>query len=133
MNETMKILEMIEKGTISPEEGAKLLASLEKETVTAEVYSSNTKMNASKKAMLMFKIFVRSADGDKINVQIPLEFAKIAMKTQNINAIVNNKKMNDLDIDLDWEMIEQLIHQGVTGKLVDIETKDGDIVLISIE
>jgi hypothetical protein len=133
MNETMKILEMIEKGTISPEEGAKLLASLEKETVTAEVYSSDTKMNASKKAMLMFKIFVRSADGDKINVQIPLEFAKIAMKTQNINAIVNNKKMNDLDIDLDWEMIEQLIHQGVTGKLVDIETKDGDIVLISIE
>jgi len=133
MNETMKILEMIEKGTISPEEGAKLLASLEKETVTAEVYTPEKKMNASKKAMLMFKVFIRTNDGDKVNVQIPLEFAKIAMKTQNINAIISNKKINDLDIDLDWEMIEQLIHQGVTGKLVDIETKDGDIVLISIE
>ena len=133
MNEKMKILEMIEKGTITPEEGAKLLASIEKETVTAEIYTPERKMNASKKAMMMFKVFVRTHDGDKVNVQIPLEFAKIAMKSQNINAIINNKKISDLDIDIDWEMIEQLISQGVTGKLVDIETKDGDIVLVSIE
>lgn len=133
MNEKMKILEMIENGTISPDEGAKLLASIEKDSVNAEINPPQKQVRASRKAMMMFKIYIRSNDGDKVNIQIPLEFAKIAMKSQNIGAMINNKKMNNLDLDIDWEMIEQLIAQGVTGKLVDIESADGDIVLISIE
>ena len=128
MNEKMKILEMVEKGQISPEEAAKLLKALDTPFLTPEVTKEK------KKTLRMFKVYVLSNDGDKVNIQIPLEFAKIAMAKGNGKTIVfNNSKLGNLAIDLDWDMIQDLIEQGATGNLVDIETNDGDIVKISIE
>ncbi len=129
MNEKMKILEMVENGQISPEEAAKLLKALD------TPFNSPTAPKAPKKQTLrMFKVYVLSHDGDKVNVQIPLEFAKLAMaKGAGKNIVFNNSKLGNLDIDLDWDMIQDLIEQGATGNLVDIETNDGDIVKVSIE
>lgn len=129
MNEKMKILEMVEQGQISPEEAAKLLKALD----TAETHAPVTTPKRAK-TLRMFKVYVLSHDGDKVNIQIPLEFAKLAMaKGNGKNIVFNNSKLGNLDIDLDWDMIQDLIEQGATGNLVDIETNDGDIVKISIE
>lgn len=128
MNEKMKILDMVEKGQITPEEAAKLLKAMDTPFMSPEVKPGKAK------TLRMFKIYVLSHDGDKVNVQIPLEFAKIALaKGTGKNIVLNNSKLGNLDIDLDWDMIQDLIEQGATGNLVDIETNDGDIVKISIE
>ncbi len=122
--EKLKILDMIENGTISPKEGSELLKAIDEQP---------TKDIATKKeAFKMFKIRILSADGDKVNVQIPLEFAKIALRNKRGIPKLGDK-LDKLDVDLDFDQILDMIESGTRGKIVDIQSGDGDIVEIVIE
>ena len=122
MNDKLRILEMIENKTITAAEGAELLKALDK---TEETTVSRPK----KQAFKMFKIKVISGDGDKVNVQIPIEFAKVALSSGKGFMKVDQIEGLDLDVDAILDMIDS----GVLGKIVDIESADGDIVEIVIE
>jgi hypothetical protein len=126
MNEKMKILEMVENGTLTPDEAAKLLSAVEESQAI-------TVKQPSKRFSQMFKIQIKTNDGDKVNVQIPLEFAKIALRSQKHNILLSHTKLNDMNMDIDWDLIIKMIDEGVIGELVNIETADGDIVRIVIE
>lgn len=122
MDDKLRILEMIENKTITAAEGAELFKALDKNEV-----KSVTKQK--KNAFKMFKIKVLSADGDKVNVQIPIEFAKIALSSEK-----GFMKMDKIEgLDLDVEQLLGMIDSGMLGKIVDIESADGDIVEIVIE
>ncbi len=122
--EKLKILEMIEQGTISPQEGSELLKAVE-DTPSKDIAPK-------KEAFKMFKIRILSNDGDKVNIQIPLEFAKIALKNKKGIPKLNDK-LNHMDVDLDFDQIVDMIEAGTRGKIVDIQSNDGDIVEIVIE
>jgi DUF4097 and DUF4098 domain-containing protein YvlB len=122
MNDKLRILEMIENKTITAAEGAELLKALDKNEEKAVIRPKND-------AFKMFKIKVLSADGDKVNVQIPVEFAKIALKSGKGFMKVDQIE----DLNLDFDQIIEMIERGVDGKLVDIESADGDFVEIVIE
>ena len=126
MNEKMKILEMVENGTLTPDEAAKLLSAVEESQAI-------TVTQPTKRFSQMFKIQIKTNDGDKVNVQIPLEFAKIALRSQKHNILLSHTKLNDMNMDIDWDLIIKMIDEGVIGELVNIETADGDIVRIVIE
>ena len=122
MNDKLRILEMIENKTITAAEGAELLKALDKNEVTKISKPKN-------KAFKMFKIKVISGDGDKVNVQIPIEFAKVALSSGK-----GFMKVDQIDgLDLDVDAILDMIDSGMLGKIVDIESADGDIVEIVIE
>jgi len=122
--EKLKILEMIQDKIITPSEGAELLKSIDKDKgATVE----------TKQAFKMFKIRILSSDGDKVNVQIPLEFAKVALRSGGTKGFMKMDKLKDMDVDLDFEAILDMIEHGHVGKIVDIESADGDIVEIVIE
>jgi DUF4097 and DUF4098 domain-containing protein YvlB len=122
MNDKLRILEMIENKTITAAEGADLLKALDKNVET-------TVLKPKKNAFKMFKIKVLSADGDKVNVQIPIEFAKVALSSGK-----GFMKMDKIEgLNLDVEQVLEMIDSGVLGKIVDIESADGDIVEIIIE
>ncbi len=123
--EKLKILEMIQNKQITPQEGAELLSAIDKG-------SSETKVTR-KQAFKMFKIRILSNDGDKVNVQIPLEFAKVALRSGNKKGFMKLDKMKDMDVDLDFDAILDAIEAGTDGKIVDIESGDGDKVEIYIE
>lgn len=124
--EKLKILEMIEKQQITPQEGSELLKALGS--------SSKKEGGAPKKqAFKMFKIRILSNDGDKVNVQIPLEFAKMVLKSPGKKGIPKLDKLKDIDPDMDYERIVDMIDAGMSGKIVDIQSEDGDIVEIVIE
>ncbi|MFP4286810.1 MAG: hypothetical protein ACLFRI_03850 [Candidatus Izemoplasmataceae bacterium] len=125
--EKLKILEMIEKKIITPKEGADLLSAIDKgENITEKI--------SKKQAFKMFKIRILSHDGDKVNVQIPLEFAKVALRSGGKRgSIMKMDKLKDMDLDLDFDAIIDMIESGTMGKIVDIESGDGDIVEIIIE
>jgi len=120
----MKILEMIQNKTITAKEGAELLKSID-----VSKNEALKKVAEKKSAFKMFKVKILSGDGDKVNIQIPIEFAKIALR--------NGKGFMKMDqiqgMDLDIEMILDMIDKGVIGKIVDIESGDGDTVEIVIE
>jgi hypothetical protein len=121
-DDRLRILEMIQNKTITAAEGADLLKSLDHADSKVQVVNK-------KNAFKMFKIKIISADGDKVNVQIPIEFAKVALKQGK--GIMKIDKIEEFDLDVD--AILDMIDSGVLGKIVDIESADGDIVEIVIE
>lgn len=122
MNNKLRILEMIENKTITATEAAKLLKATDENEKT-------TVLKPEKSAFKMFKIKVLSGDGDKVNVQIPIEFAKVALSTGK-----GFMKMDQIEgLNLDIDQILQMVETGMLGKIVDIESADGDKVEIIIE
>jgi hypothetical protein len=124
-DERMKILELLTKGLITPADAEKLLTAL------GDQRSGNDEdpiqvIPAKKAPFRMLRIYVDSHDGDKVRIQVPIEFAKL-LKTGkfNIDAI------EDFDIDID--MLLQMINSGVIGELVNVESADGDTVKIVVE
>ncbi|MFA5542986.1 MAG: helix-turn-helix transcriptional regulator [Bacilli bacterium] len=81
-------------------------------------------------SQLIFKIQVDSHEGDKVRINLPVSIIKIAVDSKmglpNING-------NEALKDIDWNQLFALIDQGVIGKLVEIESSDGDIVTIVVE
>lgn len=122
MSDRLRILEMIESKTITAAEGAELLKALDKNDTKSVI-------RPKKEAFKMFKIKVLSADGDKVNVQIPVEFAKVALRSGK--GFMKVDQIEDLDLDI--EQILEMIDSGMLGKIVDVESADGDIVEIVIE
>lgn len=124
--ERMKILDLLSKGIIKPEDAEKLLAALG--VNDSPVYEADpVQVMPSKKAPFrMLRVYVDSADGDKVRIQLPIEFAKLLKSGKfNIDAI------EDFDIDID--ALIQMINAGVVGELVNVESADGDIVKIVVE
>lgn len=122
MDDKLRILEMIENKTITAAEGAELLKALDKN-------EEKTVIKPKKDAFKMFRIKVLSSDGDKVNVQIPVEFAKVALRQGK--GFMKVDQIENLDLDI--EQILEMIDSGMLGKIVDVESADGDTVEIVIE
>ncbi len=121
--ERMKVLELLSKGIISADEAEKLLSAMDKsdEGIRTEVIAVNQK----KAPFRMLKILVDSEDGDKVRVQIPVEFAKL-LKTGKFNV-----NLSDSDIDID--ALLDMINSGVVGEIVTVDSADGDKIRIIVE
>ena len=122
--ERMKILEMLSKGTISADEAEKLLAALAggETTKGPEIILPAKKKNQFR----MLKVLVDSADGDKVKIELPIEFAKL----------LKNKKFMKIDsddFDIDVDELIQMINTGAVGEIVNVESADGDIVKVIVE
>jgi len=125
MNEEVeKILRMVEEGKVNSTEGAELIRLMkegspqpEKETVY------------SKKSV---RIKILSGDVTKVNLTIPLKLVQVLINVgKGIAASVPDAEKHLKDIDLD--VITEAIEQQIEGNIVDLETEEGDRVLITIE
>lgn len=77
---------------------------------------------------LLLKIVVDSADGDKVKINLPLSIIKVLINDGNL-------KLGDGDIvsKLDFDLIFSLIDKGVIGKLVEVNSSNGDRVSVFVE
>lgn len=78
---------------------------------------------------LVFKINILSTDGDKVKVNLPMQLVMVALESGVVPKIDGKDVLKDIDI----KKLVELVEQGVIGKLVEIESKDGDIVEIVVE
>ncbi len=88
--------------------------------------------NPDKKSIdeMILKIKIKSADGDKLNVNLPVPLVRMGLEIGlNMPKFEGNKALKDIDM----QKIMLMIDSGVVGKLVDIESADGDIVEIVVE
>ena len=131
MSEEKKILEMIEQGQITSEEGLELLAALRDVKKDEEVIVEKPAMNKNYKYL---KIKVLTEKGEtKVNVNVPLKLIKaIGGFVPQINNLIPEdakSEMNANGIDLGKMDISKILEALESGELendtlVDIETED---------
>lgn len=142
--EVMKILKMVEQGSIDSETASKLISAIENgknlgKTTVEKKKVSKVEMEVLKKeadkflsevpkgSELMLYVFVISSDGDKVKIKIPVSFIKLMLSATN-----KLPAMSGVENKVDMEMVKQAIDQGVCGRIVEIESEDGDYIIIEI-
>ena len=79
---------------------------------------------------MLLKINVLSADGDKIRVNLPVSIIKVCLETGMKLPNINGK---DSLKNIDFNQIFTMLEAGIIGKLVEVESADGDTVSITVE
>ena len=79
---------------------------------------------------MLLKINILSSDGDKVKVNIPLAIIKLCIDAEMELPNINGK--NSLK-NIDFNQVFMLINAGVIGKLVEVESADGDTISITVE
>ena len=80
---------------------------------------------------LMLVIAVNSADGDTVRVNLPLPLIRVLIDGGISPSTLGGDRLNGVNID--WEQILSLIERGVIGKLVEVESADGDTVEVTVK
>lgn len=82
---------------------------------------------------LALHIRVLCDDGDKVCVNLPMPIIKIALEV-GVDAIPNVSESATPTIrQIDFGKIVELAERGVLGKIIDIESSDGDKVEVVVE
>jgi len=119
--EQMKILQMLQEGTIQAEEAAKLLEALE-EGEEEGIPSESGKV-------LKIKVSDKNSGAVKVNMGVPLGFARFL---KDLIPASERARMESQGVDLDAVFAN--LDSGTKGKLVDVEdVKDGHLIEIWIE
>ena len=125
--ERLQILKMVQDGTITAEEAAKLLSALE---MGAQSADEETATDGPRKKARWLRIRVNNTSGnkEKVAINLPIGLVNIGMK-------IGAKfvpELQDLESDEVAEVIEQ-IKKGGIGKIVEVHNEDGEHVEIFVE
>ncbi|AGY76752.1 SHOCT-like domain-containing protein [Clostridium autoethanogenum] len=126
--EILKILKMVEEGKITSDKAQELIEALNDKNTSLDVCSNIP--NDADIINKMLKIKVISHDGDNVNVNLPVKFVKTMLKTIGKIPIPENAKCME---NLDLNVIAEAIDNGLSGKIVDVKSANGDVVEVSIE
>lgn len=130
MSEKLRILEMLKEGIITIEEADRLLRAMDSNKDVANNIEVIVPKYKTDPKNLQFKVRILSKDGDKVNVNLPLKFAKAALKSGSFKVSgLNEDIMDQINID----QIIQMAEEGQLGEIVDITSADGDVIKIMVE
>ena len=122
--EVMRVLKMLEEGKIDASKAGELIEVL---NASKQIeHSTATASNIDK----MFKIKVKSSTGDNVNVNIPVKFIKtLGGAIKRIPKVDGVEGLEDIDI----QAILQAVGDGLDGKIVDVQSENGDFVEVVVE
>ena len=78
----------------------------------------------------LLKIRVNSAGGDKVNINLPIPLVKMALE---LGMKIPQASGGDILQDIDFNQILLMVDNGLIGKLVEVESTNGDTVYIVVE
>ncbi len=120
--ERMKILQMIQEGKISAEDGAKLLSAI---TENAQTKKARTVSRVRDSRYMRVRVTDLSSGKTKVSVNLPLGLVDAGLN-------IASNFMPDMGADA-TEEIRTAIHEGLTGKIVDVMDEDNEHIEIFIE
>lgn len=83
---------------------------------------------------MLLRVRVLSTDGDKVNVNLPVKLIEIAVSNETLmSKLSGGDKAGNWARSLDFNQVLTLISLGVTGKLVEVQSADGDQVEVWVE
>lgn len=81
---------------------------------------------------ILFRVRVLSKEGDKVNVNLPLALAELLLSDGAMSSKLFGSKGDALK-SIDFAQIVALVRQGAMGKLVEVDSADGDKVEVWVE
>jgi hypothetical protein len=131
--ERAKILQMVADGTITPEEGEKLLSRLD--AGTSEAATERGVDNGGRKSGPLKYLRVVVDGNDKVNIRVPIGLIRTGIKLSTLIPLSANKNLSDHGIDL--SQFNNLDGEELTEALrelhVEVDSEDGDIVRVFCE
>ncbi|MBS5064649.1 MAG: hypothetical protein KHZ58_12800 [Hungatella hathewayi] len=127
MDEKLRILKMVEEGTITAEQAAELMAAMNVEA--PEVETAMVKTNYDKK---MFRIIVDSTGGDKVNIQFPVGAIKKILKVTG-KLPISEKNLEGVDIASMMDAVSECLDAEIEGDFVNVDAMDGTTVRIFVD
>lgn len=122
----MKILTMVSEGKLNVEKSAELIdAMYKKEEKDIQIVEKNYDRR-------MLKIKVDSSDGDKVNVNLPIAVITSVLKATG-KLPIKNVDMEGIDFEVLIETIIAALENEMIGKIVTVDSSDGDVVRVVIE
>ena len=82
---------------------------------------------------LTFRVRIDSADGDRIRVNFPMTLVKLSVEI-GADVIPNMTGDNaEMIRNIDMNKVVKMVEMGLIGKLVEIESADGDTIEVVVE
>ncbi|MDO5734346.1 MAG: helix-turn-helix transcriptional regulator [Eubacteriales bacterium] len=78
---------------------------------------------------MFFRVRILSSDGDKVNVNLPMALLRV-MPPEAMGINISGVDLSD---SIDFKMIMDLAEKGAMGKLVEIESADGDHIQVFVD
>jgi hypothetical protein len=116
-NERLQILKLVQEGKVTPDEGAKLLQALEGKSADGAVVTGGGKL---------LRVRVIESGGTKVNVNVPLSLVEAAVAIGV--KFIPEEELRGVDLNA----VIEAIRQGVTGKIVEIDSEEARVE-ISVE
>lgn len=132
--ERKQILDMLAQGKISAEDAERLLEKLEAgEAGDTPTTSAVTHERPSK--LKYIRVHVDSADGDKVNIRVPLALIRTGIKLTAVLPDHVTDKLGEEGVDLSKfsELDGEELEQALRDLQVDVDSGDGDVVRIFCE
>jgi hypothetical protein len=122
--ERMQILKMVAEGTITAEDGAKLLAALEPRTTKKEAQGATS--SPSQPRWFRVRVTDLETGKDKVSVNLPMSLVEVGTR-------MGARFAPELE-GMDFHDIIDQIKAGAQGKLIEVEdAEDGERVEIYVE
>ena len=126
MDERLRILKMVEDGTITAEQAAELMKAMGVEEESQ--VPAKSKAGYDKK---MFRIIVDSVDGDKVSVQFPVGAIKKILKVTGKLPIAD-KDLQGVDLEQMMDAISECLDEEIEGDFVNVDAADGTTVRVYV-
>lgn len=130
--ELAKVLRMVEEGKINAAEGEELIRLINDDKSKGKAQKSDETYTRRTDSGKVIRIKVFQGNVAKVNLTVPLKLVSVFMNVgKGITAAIPDadKYLKESDFDVITEAIEQ----QVEGNIIDLETEEGERVLITIE
>lgn len=127
MDEKLRVLKMVEEGTITAEEAAELMAAMQ-----AQLSEQETGMVKSGYDKKMFRVLVDSTSGDKVKIQFPVGAIKKILKATG-KLPIPEKDLQGVDLSSMMDAVSECLDEEIEGDFVNVEAADGTTVRIFVD
>lgn len=126
MDEKMRILRMVEQGTVTAEQAAELMAAL-----NADAPGPLAAPEASGYDKKLLRVLVESAEGDNVKIQFPVGAIKKIVKATG-ELPISEASLQGVDLTEVMEAVSECLDAEVEGDFVNVESADGTTVRIFV-
>lgn len=127
MDETFRILKMVEEGTVTAEQAADLMAA-----ISAAPPAQQTALARNGYDKKLFRIIVDSTKGDKVNVQFPVGAIKKILKATG-KLPIPEKDLEGVDLSAMMDAVADCLDAEVEGDFINVDAADGTTVRIFVD